>query len=430
MSSGPNSEVRIWSIVDRRGASGYKARPWVVRWKVDGNQFSRGHRTRSEADHFRSGLLAAQRNGERFDGTSGEPLSWAASGEIKIHDWVRRWVGEQWPEWQPRTRNSAVEALSRYVPLVVRSGSPPADGLRIYLVRALRVGGEGQDDRLEAWMNRWCLDLSDLDRQLLATVEQKLVTGLDGKPLAQTTASRYRNTAKGCIQRAVDLELIPRNPWPPATKGARHRKARRKSKAVDIRQLPDPATMRRALDAIVTHQPASRRYFVMTAVLYYAGLRPSEVIMLRPRVLSLPAEGWGTIDVVESDIDFDEPGEPKTGERTVPIPGVLVEILRGWVEQNQLVEDSLLFRTRNGNRPTSSNWRRAWHRALRSIDHETLRLYDCRHAAATTWLSAGVPLGETARRLGHSIEVLVSTYVGALAGDVESSNELIDKVLD
>ena len=207
MSSRPNSEVRIWSIVDRRGASGYKARPWVVRWKVDGNQFSRGHRTRSEADHFRSGLLAAQRNGERFDGTSGEPLSWAASGEIKIHDWVRRWVGEQWPEWQPRTRNSAVEALSRFVPLVVRSGSPPADGLRIYLVRALRVDGEGQDDRLEAWMNRWCLDLSDLDRQLLATVEQKLVTGLDGKPLAQTTASRYRNTAKGCIQRAVDLEL-------------------------------------------------------------------------------------------------------------------------------------------------------------------------------------------------------------------------------
>ena len=39
----------------------------------------------------------------------------------------------------------------------------------------------------------------------------------------------------------------------------------------------------------------------------------------------------------------------------------------------------------------------------------TLRVYDCRHAAATTWLQAGIPLGGTARRLGHSVETLVST---------------------
>jgi hypothetical protein len=45
-----------------------------------------------------------------------------------------------------------------------------------------------------------------------------------------------------------------------------------------------------------------------------------------------------------------------------------------------------------------------------------MRIYDCRHAAATTWLRAGVPLGEVARRLGHSVETLVSTYVGALDG--------------
>jgi hypothetical protein len=29
----------------------------------------------------------------------------------------------------------------------------------------------------------------------------------------------------------------------------------------------------------------------------------------------------------------------------------------------------------------------------------------------------GCPLGEVARRLGHSVETLVSTYVGALQGD-------------
>ena len=40
----------------------------------------------------------------------------------------------------------------------------------------------------------------------------------------------------------------------------------------------------------------------MIAVMYYGGLRPSETIMLRPRALQLPDEGWGRIDVNEADI--------------------------------------------------------------------------------------------------------------------------------
>ena len=38
-------------------------------------------------------------------------------------------------------------------------------------------------------------------------------------------------------------------------------------------------------------------------------------------------------------------------------------------------------------------------------------------------------LGEVARRLGHSVETLVSTYVGANAGDETVANERIDRVL-
>jgi hypothetical protein len=58
-----------------------------------------------------------------------------------------------------------------------------------------------------------------------------------------------------------------------------------------------------------------------------------------------------------------------------------------------------------------------------------MRVYDCRHACATTWLRAGVPLGEVARRLGHSVETLVSTYVGALDGDDTAANKLIASAL-
>ena len=42
---------------------------------------------------------------------------------------------------------------------------------------------------------------------------------------------------------------------------------------------------------------------------------------------------------------------------------------------------------------------------------------------------AGVPLGDVARRMGHSVETLVSTYVGALDGDEEIANARIDAVL-
>jgi hypothetical protein len=59
-----------------------------------------------------------------------------------------------------------------------------------------------------------------------------------------------------------------------------------------------------AIDAIVTQLPASRTYRVMTAVAHYAGLRPSEVVMLRVRSNELPAEGWGRLDVTEADISF------------------------------------------------------------------------------------------------------------------------------
>ena len=39
--------------------------------------------------------------------------------EIQVYQWARRSLAEQWPEWAPRTRASAVEAITRLVPLLV-----------------------------------------------------------------------------------------------------------------------------------------------------------------------------------------------------------------------------------------------------------------------------------------------------------------------
>jgi hypothetical protein len=99
--------------------------------------------------------------------------------------------------------------------------------------------------------------------------------------------------------------------------------------------------------------------------------------MLRPRALRLPENGWGLIEVNGADIDFDVTGDPKTGDRRVPIPANLVALLRAWLDV----------------------------------------------------LHARVPLAEAARRLGHSVETLVSTYVGALNGDEIAANQMIDEYL-
>ena len=68
-------------------------------------------------------------------------------------------------------------------------------------------------------------------------------------------------------------------------------------------------------------------------------------------------------------------------------------------------------------------------RACENAGHPRIRVYDFRHANATMMIKARVPLAEAARRLGHRVETLVSTYIGAMEGDDSEANALIDQVL-
>lgn len=150
----PGQHVRIWGVQDRRGSEKYRSRPWVARWRIESRRFQRTFRTRAEADHFRSELLVAQRNGEAFDSSTGEPSSWAASADVACHEWVRRYLAEQWDEWAPRTRTGAAEEMSRLVPLLIKPSAPPEPvRLRLYLKDALKPSAP-TNDRIEAWLNR------------------------------------------------------------------------------------------------------------------------------------------------------------------------------------------------------------------------------------------------------------------------------------
>src|SRR5262249_54329759 len=133
----PLAEVSVFGV-QRRSGERHK-RPWIARWAVAGRQRSRSFRTKAEAERFRSALLLAVQSGEAFDETTAEPVSWQPLPEqMPAHVWARRWLAEQWPEWAPRTRVSAVEALTRLVPLLVATAAPPPPStMRSHLVLAV-----------------------------------------------------------------------------------------------------------------------------------------------------------------------------------------------------------------------------------------------------------------------------------------------------
>lgn len=172
----PLADVKVHGLQRRSGDR--IGRPWIVRWKVEARSHSRSFRVRPEAERFRTGLLIAQQEGEPFDAATGEPISWAPQpDEARLHEWARSWLAEQRDEWAPRTRTSMIEALVRFIPLAVPSGTPPPPpGLRPHLKAWLPPGGEELDSACAAWLDDRVLPLGRLSRAVLAEVDRGLGT--------------------------------------------------------------------------------------------------------------------------------------------------------------------------------------------------------------------------------------------------------------
>ena len=151
--SRPYQHVRVHGVQDRRSFALAKL-PWIVRWSIDGRHRSKSFRTKSEAERYRSVLLRSVHEAERFDPATGEPHSWSPTGGgLGVHRWARQWLREQWPEWAPRTRASAIEALARFVVLatdtsptsaVCSEGMSSAGWFRTPITRQIR-----------RWTNGW-----------------------------------------------------------------------------------------------------------------------------------------------------------------------------------------------------------------------------------------------------------------------------------
>ena len=116
--------------------------------------------------------------------------------------------------------------------------------------------------------------------------------------------------------------------------------------------------------------------------------------------------------------------------RSVPIPPVLVAMLRAHLQAYGTAADGRLFRTSRGgliqDSAYSAVWQAARAAALTPAQHASplaRRPYDLRHAAVSLWLNAGVPATEVARRADHSVAVLLKVYAHCIADALGRADE-------
>ncbi|WP_436773178.1 tyrosine-type recombinase/integrase [Yinghuangia sp. YIM S09857] len=456
MSGNKSYRVRIWSAVLNKTA---KKPTYQLRWKVDAKPFSRTFTTKGLADRFRARLLRATEDGEPFDTTTGLPDSMTeAKAAASFLSFALAYMDMKWPDAAAKSRASMTETLMTALPAFVRdvSGRPDTTllrhAMRRYLLPPPCRGAERPGDvaRAIAWLEKASLPVADLkEAKHIHDVLDALGRKLDGTAAAAETTRRKRSVLYNVLDYAVELEHLAANPIDKVK-----RKRIKLTEVVDRRSVANPQQARELLTALSYvggHKRAGGRKLVaFFGVMYYAGTRPAEAVGLRRQDCELPATGWGLITLhrtrptvgklwTDSGESHDNRGLKQRGEkdtRPVPIPPLLVRMLRQHIDTFGTHKDGRLFPSERGSVLASSTYYRTW-RAARGIaltpdqvaSPLAARPYDLRHACASLWLNSGVPAPEVANRLGHSVDVLLSIYAKCIDGQRDTINRRISEAL-
>lgn len=429
-------DVRVWSIRKRD-----RRLPYQVRWAVAGRPFSDSFGTKALAESFRSELISATRAGEPFDKMTGLPDSRAR--DVGWLDHAMSYVDAKWPRAAAKSRKSTAEALTTVTLalLVIRRGRPEEEVLRRALYgwafnAGRRAAGEPPREIAEAlaWVVKSVRPVSALrDLSVTRGVLDALAVKLDGKPAAATTVYRKRAVFYNALGLAVERRLLPANPIDQVQWSAPE-----VAQAVDRRVVAGPEQVWALLDAVRSAGRRGDHLVAFFGCLYFAGMRPGETVALRVEQCIVPAEGWGRVELTTSEpragAAWTDDGAARESRelkrrsvaevRLVPIPPELVALLRAHLDRYGAAADGRVFRSGDGGPLQESTYRQIWAKARRLALTETQaasplarRPYDLRHGAASLWLNAGVAPTEVARRLGHSVAVLLRVYANCVDGE-------------
>jgi integrase len=238
--------------------------------------------------------------------------------------------------------------------------------------------------------------------------------------VAGSTLGLLRRILHAALQRALEIEIIARNPMDPL------RRRLPSGKALEAKALDSEATAALLAKTSGTYRPA-----VLLAVT--CGLRRGEIVALKWRNVDFEAS---TVTIAESAVPLKHgvhTGVTKTGRtRTIAIPAFVAAELRqhrvAMAERllalgARLTGDHTVLAYEDG-RPVNPTVLTAWCR------REFGKIHDLRHTHASHLLHAGVNIKAVSSRLGHSTAALtLSTYVHLLPGADEDAAQRIDDLL-
>lgn len=451
-------DVRIWKI----GKARSKTRPHMVRWVTAGQVHTETFATYPLADSFRSDLVSATRRGEPFEITKGLPPSMRRKEETNVEclSWLafcRQYIEVRWDGMAAKTRDAVTDSLATATLAIMPTGDKRPDGgmirraLRWAVIPANRKR-EPPDDLATAvtWLEKTSPPVGVLAQADTANrLVDQLARSLTGREVAGNTKRRRRRDLNPAMDYAVKAGYLEQNPL---SQVARKRVA--VSGQVDRRVLASPRQVRELLTALSYvgsyQRGRGRRLVAFFATLYYAGPRPAEVLALTKARCQLPETGWGSLVLgptlpvagkawTNTGRQHDERGlkqRDPDAERVVPIPPELVRILREHIDTFGVAPGGRLFQNERGGIVGASTYSRTWEEARQLVLSPEQaasplagRPYDLRHAALTTWLNAGVPPAEVAKRAGNSVEVLLKTYAGCIDGQQDLINQRIEALL-
>lgn len=261
---------------------------------------------------------------------------------------------------------------------------------------------------------------------------------------------RRRRVVGNIVKYAIEVGHLDEDPfkritWTPP----------KASKRLDRRRLPNPAQVAELLTAVSYvgswDRGRGRRLVAFFACMYYAMMRPEEVIALRVSDCHLPDKGWGLLTLekatptagkawTDSGTLHDDKGLKQRAEdeiRPVPIPPLLVAMLKEHIHEfSGKNSGGRVFGNERGGRIVASTYSRVW-REARPFAMTPDRVgslmaavpYDLRHAGVSLGLRSTRDPALIAERAGHSVEIMMSTYSWVLDDQDRAANKAIEDAL-
>jgi len=149
------------------------------------------------------------------------------------------------------------------------------------------------------------------------------------------------------------------------------------TEAVDPAVVANPKQVRQLLAAVEEQGKRGQHLKAFFGCLYHAGMRPGEAVWLRKSNCHLPPTGFGLLSLdgsrprvgsawTDSGTAHDERGlkwRAPEETRPIPIPPVLVAMLREHIDAHGVAPDGRLFRTARGGKVQESGYGVVWKRA-------------------------------------------------------------------